>query len=179
MFLPGKCAVFLMHSHAKIIKNVKMYCWSQISVSLQFNCKWTKDQIGASSLACDYYQTDLICTEPPSALRFSHLHVLQKGSNTEERHLDRSIELGFCCVQQLFKGRRSPLMIFSPLLQLIYTGILQQRYNTNMILFRDVPSSDLDQFVPYIQYKTNFIIAIFWWNQLKTQNFGFSLISTI
>ena len=36
--------------------------------------------------------------------RFSHLHILQKGSNVEERHMDRSIELGLSCVQQLFKG---------------------------------------------------------------------------
>lgn len=174
MFLPEKCSGFFYSFCRKSLKMSKSAVGRRPLSHIQFNCKWTRDQIGASSLACDYYQSELRHTEQPSALSFSHLHVLQKGSNTEERDLDWSIELGLCCVQQLFKGRRRPLMIFSPLLLLIYTGILQQRNNTNTTLFRDVPSTDQDHIVPCIQSKMYFIIAIFWWNQQTTQNLGYS-----
>lgn len=57
----------------------------------------------------------------------SHLDILKEGSKVEERHLDRSIELCLSHVQELFEGRHSLQVVFSPLLRLAHAGILQQQ----------------------------------------------------
>lgn len=101
--------------------------------------KTIKKKITIWIKTCYRMQDPVSTAEPYRTAIISHLHVLQKGSKIEERHLDRSVELCLCCVQQLFKGRYSLQMIFSPLLQLTHTGILQWRDNTNKVIeFRDI-----------------------------------------